>query len=37
LIDERVDVSVLAARYENDRRGAPAYDPALLLKVSRNL
>jgi transposase len=33
LIDERVDLSVFAARYKNDKKGAPAYDPALLLKV----
>ena len=24
---------MFAARYQNDRRGEPAYDPALLLKV----
>jgi transposase len=33
LIDAKVDLSVFAARYKNDRRGPPAYDPALLLKV----
>lgn len=33
LIEERIDMSVFAARYKNDTRGATAYDPALLLKV----
>jgi len=33
LINERIDMKVFAARYKNDLRGAPAYDPALLLKV----
>lgn len=33
LIDEEVDLSVFADRYRNDESGAPAYDPALLLKI----
>jgi transposase len=33
LIDHEVDLSVFAARYRNDETGAPAYDPAILLKV----
>ena len=33
LIDESIDLSVFEARYRNDDGGAPAYDPALLLKV----
>ncbi len=33
VIDRHVDLSVFAARYNNDATGAPAYDPALLLKV----
>jgi transposase len=28
-----IDLSVFEARYKNDETGAPAYDPALLLKV----
>jgi transposase len=33
LIDEKVDLSVFEARYKNDASGAPAYDPAILLKI----
>jgi transposase len=33
LIDERIDLSVFEARYKNDEGGAPAYDPAILLKI----
>jgi len=33
MIDEEVDLSVFEARYRNDATGAPAYDPAILLKV----
>ena len=33
LIDNVVDVSVFDARYHNDETGAPAYDPAVLLKI----
>lgn len=33
LIDQVIDVSVFAARFANDDTGAPAYDPALLLKI----
>src|SRR5262249_900101 len=33
LIDEQVDLAVFEARYSNDAGGAPAYDPAILLKI----
>jgi transposase len=33
LIDHEVDLSVFEARYRNDETGAPAYDPAVLLKI----
>lgn len=33
LIDEEIDLSVFDARYRNDEVGAPAYAPAILLKV----
>jgi transposase len=33
LIDNEVDLSVFEQRYRNDETGAPAYDPAVLLKV----
>jgi transposase len=33
LIDHEFDLSVFAARYRNDETGAPAYDPAILLKI----
>ena len=33
VIDEHVDLSVFEARYDNDAGGAPAYDPAILLKI----
>jgi transposase len=33
LIDEQVDLTVFEERYRNDDTGAPAYDPAILLKV----
>jgi transposase len=33
LIDHAVDLAPFAARFTNDETGAPAYDPALLLKV----
>jgi hypothetical protein len=31
LIDEKIDLSVFEARYNNDDTGASAYDPAILL------
>jgi transposase len=34
LIDERIDLSMFDERYQNDEGGAPAYDPALLLKIT---
>jgi transposase len=33
LVDEELDLTVFATRYRNDDVGAPAYDPAILLKV----
>ena len=33
LIEHEVDLSGMASRYVNDETGAPAYDPAVLLKV----
>ena len=33
LIDHEVDLSVFEQRYKNDETGAPAYDPAILLKI----
>lgn len=33
LIDHEIDLTVFEARYQNDETGAPAYDPAILLKI----
>ena len=33
LIDNEFDLSVFEERYHNDETGAPAYDPAILLKI----
>lgn len=33
LIDNEVDLSLFEQRYHNDETGAPAYDPAILLKI----
>jgi len=33
LIDNELDLSVFEERYRNEATGAPAYDPALLLKI----
>ncbi|MEK6590038.1 MAG: IS1182 family transposase [Nitrospinota bacterium] len=33
LIDNEIDLSIFDERYENDDTGAPAYDPAILLKI----
>lgn len=33
LIDHELDLSIFEERYSNDEEGAPAYDPAILLKV----
>ncbi len=33
LIDNEIDLSVFDTRYRNDETGAPAYDPAILLKI----
>jgi transposase len=33
LIDNEIDMSIFDLRYQNDETGAPAYDPAILLKI----
>jgi len=33
LIDDELDLSAFEERYSNDEEGAPAYDPAILLKI----
>jgi transposase len=33
LIDNELDLSIFDERYQNDDTGAPAYDPAILLKI----
>jgi transposase len=33
LIDSEIDLSLFDSRYRNDETGAPAYDPAILLKI----
>ena len=33
LIDNEIDLSMFDARYRNDETGAPAYNPAILLKI----
>ena len=33
LIDNEIDMSIFESRYRNDKTGAPAYDPAILLKI----
>jgi len=33
LVDNEIDLSVFEQRYKNDDTGAPAYDPAILLKI----
>ncbi len=33
LIDQEFDLTVFEAQYQNDETGAPAYDPAILLKI----
>ncbi len=33
LIDDKIDMSVFENHYENEETGAPAYDPAILLKI----
>jgi len=35
LIDHAVDLSVFHERYKNDKMGAKAFDPAILLKIIR--
>lgn len=33
LIDNEIDMTIFDKRYQNDKTGAPAYDPAILLKM----
>ena len=35
LIDNEIDLSIFDCRYQNDEIGAPAYDPAIVLKISK--
>ena len=33
VVDHAIDLSIFESCYRNDTRGAPAYDPAILLKI----
>ncbi|MCD4781998.1 MAG: IS1182 family transposase [Candidatus Omnitrophica bacterium] len=33
IIDNELNLSVFASKYKNDQTGAPAYDPAIMLKI----
>lgn len=33
IVDNKIDLSGISARFKNDTTGAPAYDPAILLKI----
>ncbi|MBU1086215.1 MAG: transposase, partial [Candidatus Omnitrophica bacterium] len=33
IVDNEIDTTIFANRYKNDETGAPAYDPAILLKI----
>jgi hypothetical protein len=33
LVDHKIDMRVFDGRYRNDDTGAPAFDPAVLLKI----
>lgn len=33
IVDHELDLSVFEHRYKNDDTGAPAFDPAILLKI----
>ncbi|MCK4463870.1 MAG: transposase, partial [Candidatus Omnitrophica bacterium] len=33
IVDKEIDVTIFETRYKNDETGAPAYDPAILLKI----
>ena len=33
IVDNELDLSVFEKRYKNDETGAPAFDPAILLKI----
>lgn len=33
VIDNQLDLSVFSGRYDNDEKGAPAFDPAIMLKI----
>jgi len=35
LIDNEIDLSLFDTRYRNEATGAPAYDPAILLMISK--
>ena len=34
LVDHELDLSAFHARYKNDADGAPAFDPAVLIKIT---
>ena len=33
VVDHDIDLSIFESRYRNDKTGAPAYAPAILLKI----
>ena len=33
LVDNKIDLSGISSKYKNDKTGAPAYDPAIVLKI----
>ena len=33
LVENKIDLTGIEAKYKNDKTGAPAYDPAILLKI----
>ena len=33
LVDNRIDLTEISGKYKNDKTGAPAYDPGILLKI----
>ena len=35
LVDNELDLSLFASKFNNDATGRPAYDPAILLKIAK--
>ncbi|MCK4994740.1 MAG: transposase, partial [Candidatus Omnitrophica bacterium] len=33
IVDNEIDTAIFETRYKNDETGAPAYDPAIMLKI----